>query len=528
MAEVYEGLIFTLLTDGTYSVAWDNTTIENWNCEIPAIYDGKDVSQIGDNAFKDCGGLKSITIPVSITSIGTDAFTNCSSLATLYYKGTYDHPVSRDTWTDIDGDGKSSITARKYLVNKERVSLPEGAELIRSTTNKDVVSAYAIKDVRGNQIDTYYMPASEKQTLEEIAKGKSASYMVERKSAIKGGEEQTDGSIVGATSIIGVTISKLRIGDVIFIKEANYPDYWVYAVATDTSGVVTAVNLAILETTKVEASIIKSVGAHSLESTEEPSAVITGKVSEQHIEFGIPKGEKGEAPTYSGTAKIDLGGIKKGDVFNDKSLLDVINSLIAPYIASEFTSIGYGGSSEYGTSQTISSITPIFTKNDDAGKDFTLTATAGSTTLFTSQPAVSGTAIACPTPYTWDGTNNLTVTGTLYVDGVSKGSKSYSLSVIKYIYYTTSTSTTTPTTDLTKTSERYTNSYFTVSASSSYIYVYSPTAATKIWQDAGIIGIMDTTVVGIKTITLDSGATCSYTVLRTTNKQTGTLKICVQ
>ena len=35
------------------------------------------VTSIGDEAFNECSGLTSITIPESITSIGEDAFENC-------------------------------------------------------------------------------------------------------------------------------------------------------------------------------------------------------------------------------------------------------------------------------------------------------------------------------------------------------------------------------------------------------------------------------------------------------------------
>ena len=38
---------------------------------------------IGDSAFAYCDGLKSITIPDSVTSIGSHAFYNCSSLISI-------------------------------------------------------------------------------------------------------------------------------------------------------------------------------------------------------------------------------------------------------------------------------------------------------------------------------------------------------------------------------------------------------------------------------------------------------------
>ena len=50
---------------------------------IPAKIDGGDVTAIGDQAFKNCKSLTSITIPNSVTSIGNSAFYNCTSLTSI-------------------------------------------------------------------------------------------------------------------------------------------------------------------------------------------------------------------------------------------------------------------------------------------------------------------------------------------------------------------------------------------------------------------------------------------------------------
>ena len=45
---------------------------------IPSEYNGKPVTEIGSYAFKDCTGLTTVEIPVSVTSIDYDAFENCN------------------------------------------------------------------------------------------------------------------------------------------------------------------------------------------------------------------------------------------------------------------------------------------------------------------------------------------------------------------------------------------------------------------------------------------------------------------
>lgn len=45
------------------------------------------VTSIGSNAFTRCTNLTSITIPSSVTSIGSDAFSSCNGLTSVYYTG---------------------------------------------------------------------------------------------------------------------------------------------------------------------------------------------------------------------------------------------------------------------------------------------------------------------------------------------------------------------------------------------------------------------------------------------------------
>ena len=54
------------------------------NVVIPSVSpDGYAVTAIADSAFKNCGGIMSITIPSSVTSIGNGAFAGCIDLTSV-------------------------------------------------------------------------------------------------------------------------------------------------------------------------------------------------------------------------------------------------------------------------------------------------------------------------------------------------------------------------------------------------------------------------------------------------------------
>lgn len=69
--------------DGTYAVSGGNAIMLS-EIVIPSSYNGRPVTEIKDNGFKDSFiNLKSITIPDTVTSIGNDAFSNCTSLTNI-------------------------------------------------------------------------------------------------------------------------------------------------------------------------------------------------------------------------------------------------------------------------------------------------------------------------------------------------------------------------------------------------------------------------------------------------------------
>ena len=80
-AETYEDFAYDILDDGTVEITDYSGSAEN--VDIPAEIDGKSVTSIGDNAFYNCSSIISITIPNSVTSIGDYAFDCCLHLKSI-------------------------------------------------------------------------------------------------------------------------------------------------------------------------------------------------------------------------------------------------------------------------------------------------------------------------------------------------------------------------------------------------------------------------------------------------------------
>ncbi len=89
MAPDVDGIIYIINNNKatvTYPRFYNSSTYSG-NVIIPetVIYNGTiiTVTSIGDNAFSDCSGLTSVTIPNSVTSIGDKAFSDCSGLTSV-------------------------------------------------------------------------------------------------------------------------------------------------------------------------------------------------------------------------------------------------------------------------------------------------------------------------------------------------------------------------------------------------------------------------------------------------------------
>ncbi len=104
---------------------------------IPATHGGEPVTGIGDEAFKDCTGLTSITIPDSVTSIGRAAFAGCTGLFSI----TIPDSVSRIGDSAFSGcTGLATITIPDSVTSIDSV-LFMGCTGLTSITIPDSVAS---------------------------------------------------------------------------------------------------------------------------------------------------------------------------------------------------------------------------------------------------------------------------------------------------------------------------------------------------------------------------------------------------
>lgn len=90
--EVGSALEYEEITENGKTVAYSVKGIgeeTDTDIVIPSTHNKKPVTSIADNAFRGCDTLTSITVPNSITSIGSRAFEDCKSLKYNEYDNAY-------------------------------------------------------------------------------------------------------------------------------------------------------------------------------------------------------------------------------------------------------------------------------------------------------------------------------------------------------------------------------------------------------------------------------------------------------
>lgn len=92
------------LSDKTWAIAVGNNKYLE-KLTLPEQYQGRKVTQIAENGFKDCRALREIGIPSSVLTIGNAAFSGCSVLSNIVI------PEGVTAIGDSAFDGCSSLTS---------------------------------------------------------------------------------------------------------------------------------------------------------------------------------------------------------------------------------------------------------------------------------------------------------------------------------------------------------------------------------------------------------------------------------
>ena len=104
--------------------------------ELTSITIPNSVTSIGSYAFSDCSGLTSITIPNSVTSIGSYAFKNCTSLTAV-------HITDMKAWCELWTDNYIHYASDNPLYYAKHLYL-NGEEI------KDLVIPYSVTKIGDN------------------------------------------------------------------------------------------------------------------------------------------------------------------------------------------------------------------------------------------------------------------------------------------------------------------------------------------------------------------------------------------
>jgi hypothetical protein len=252
------------------------------------------------------------------------------------------------------------------------------------------------------------------------------------------------------------------------------------------------------------------------------------KAEHVHDDMYYTEAEVDSKVTISGTVTQAIGGITKDKSYENAAIVDVLSDLLFPYVAPTFSSIttsAAAGTFEYGTTKTISKVTPNFTKGSKNITSVKVGTTSGGSDLYEGDSATSGTAITLTTAKTYDGNTGGTIYCTIS-DGTTAVTKSAAISYAYYNYTAVTDSTTIPTTASSATNNKTSAEATITTTDNTYIWFLMPNQnKTKIQQYAmNQWNNMSTTYAGTVTFTTSTGKQLTYHAYRTDKMMSATEK----
>ena len=302
------GLEFTLINNGTaYSVS--KGTANAAMVVIPAVYNGRPVTEIADSgftsytnmtsiiipngvtkigsyAFFHCDNLTSVVIPAVTTNIGISAFQNCGNLNAIYYGGADSAAWSAKT---IGSANESLINAERYYYSETNPGTalthwrfvngqPAVWNFIITTQPADVINVFV-----GNVDESLIVEAS-------VTEGSALSYQWYR---------NTTNSNVGGTIITGATNPEYTLPITLTVG-THY--YFCQVSTTNDAGPPIRTNVSTVNVSAFPVIIINTQPAAT-------TNLFVGDINESlSIEAGVSDGTEVNYQWYSNTTNSNTGG----------------------------------------------------------------------------------------------------------------------------------------------------------------------------------------------------------------------------
>ena len=127
-----EGAGVTVYFGGNATRAFNffDTTTMSQSPNITAVVIGDNVTSIGYEAFRDCSSLRSVTIGNGVTSIGYDAFYGCSGLTSIYYTGDMQSWLGKNWHSSIMSSGRTLYIDGNKV--EGAIVIPDGVQSVTS------------------------------------------------------------------------------------------------------------------------------------------------------------------------------------------------------------------------------------------------------------------------------------------------------------------------------------------------------------------------------------------------------------
>ena len=136
-----DGIYYNLIEKAKQAEVTNGDNLYSGDIVIPSSINVNEVEYsvtiIGDEAFRGCSGLTSVTIPNSVTSIGDDAFLYCSGLTSVTIPNSV---TSIGDYAFCDCSGLTSVTIPNSVTSIERSAFAACSGLTSVTIPNSVTS----------------------------------------------------------------------------------------------------------------------------------------------------------------------------------------------------------------------------------------------------------------------------------------------------------------------------------------------------------------------------------------------------